>query len=107
MKISIDGCNLDTISMKFCEYSNRSWQFPEHRHQLVETKPLLVISTPAKLAVQLFVNEMLSRNENKPSKIKLGRKKERAYVFIDAKFPYEVIRGKEEVHLFFREIDNK
>ena len=109
MKITINGNSLDTISMQFFDYDGGTLSFPEHRVELVETEPVLILAMPEKLVIQLFLNELISRDESKPVQIKIGRKKERKYVFIDAKFQHNNSPfGKhKQVRLFFREINNK
>ena len=106
MKISINGKYLHKTEMKYYDYDNMTLIFPEHRIDVIETEPLLIIAMPDKLVIQLFLNETISKNENKPSKIKIGRKKERSYVFLDAKFQqgHVPFSKHKQVRLFFQEI---
>lgn len=105
MKISINGKYLHKTKMKYYDYDNMTLIFPEHRIDVIETAPLLIIAMPDKLAIQLFLNEAISKDENKLSKIKVGKQKERNYVFLDAKFQQgHVSFGKhKQVRLFFQE----
>jgi|GEM_PF-7038313 len=108
MKILINGKALDDIKMRFFDFPNGRLLFPEHRIELIETEPILILGMPEKLVIQLFLEDALPKDENKSIKIKVGRRKERNYVFLDAKFQHNTPFLKQgHVRLFFQEIKKK
>jgi len=63
MKISINGTYLHKMSMKYFDYDNISLSFPEHRVEVISTiATKLILAMPEKLVIQLFLNNMLSKD---------------------------------------------
>jgi len=81
MKMSINGTYLHEISMKYFDLKNASLRFPEHRVELIgSTGTELILAMPEKLVVQLFLNNILSKNEKMLVKIKIEEKKNGATI---------------------------
>jgi len=106
MKISINGKFLHKVSMSFYDAGNSFLSYPEHRIELIETSPQLIIGVPEKLVIQLFLDNIISVEQINLVKIKIGKEKIRKCRFLNAKFQYSSygFSKKEHVRLYFQDL---